>query len=1420
MRSALTHYQLRASISILGVMVLMLLVGQRISIVHAAGGVGAACSSNAACNSGLVCQGPNPLGPRTCQSLIISFLGPETRANQILSFVQQSQSYEPMNIRACLGTLAVCQSQPVSNTNYWTDEGTATSPWFHYDNLRPSRSYALTVRGTENGATTDISQSDFVTWPGFGFTPTDSDAGCDGTTQTCRRTISWDTLFPGDTSVTYGPNPPAWTFDTESLNLSSVIQDMSFSSEGIIYAAGTNGLIMKRDAATWTRINFGGNDFKSISAYNNSSVWSAGANQALLRTNDGVNWTSNSTPPGIGSTDYFSKVIAMSSNTALLLSTPQTGGGSQVNFWNGSAWINLLTEPTLSCTGMTANSIAKIWVSCDNGIIKYTNNSLAFQPWSTSNAGSALLETIDTLDGKNVWVAGGGMVRKSTDGGISWNVILGKPSSLTTISHLKLTSPSSFLTFQGNTVFIYDEASNPNWTQNSDTGNTLGSNITSLATVFGDKIYIGGAGTRTSMFAMPASSTPLTKDIILPVTTHAEILAPLVQNTKYYYAVHSNSLGALAGVGIGSFGSFTTPSIDTIPPTLTLNPVPPATKTCPLTIGGTAADTAPGTVANVQVTIDGGSPIIATGTTTWTASIPCSSLPNGNHTISVKSFDGTNFSTPATASVFFDNTVPTVTITAPSPVNTSTVTASGTATDNDQVVSVQLTVNGGPRTAVTITAGASVPWSQNVTLNPGSNTINVYATDRAGNEGTAVKTVVYNVPTFTLSVSPASQTKNVGDAVTYQVSVKSINGFTGTINLTASGNPAGLAVSMANAIINPPANSTVTVNMNVVTTNATSGTYTVSVSGTSGTLSVGPATATLVLNVTPDFLISSAPLANTVVAGNSAVYTLHINGSSTYTYSAGSMLFTAGALPTGVTTNLPITLTGNPSAGGNATASLTLNTTAAVPANSPIVITATDGTKTHTVTLSLTATAPPDFTITTNTATSTVTAGPSTAASSTTFYNIVATAVNGFTGNVHLSLTSTPSDTNVIPTFSPNDFVPSTNGTAVTVNIHVDSPVACLPPGPCNFILQFTGTSGPKTKVTPATLVINPDTTKPTISNQTVSPDYNTVSISWQTDEPADSQITIYRDAAQTQVVTTTWNGTFCTTTCHSLNPTGTNLTPLTDYWYAIFSEDQAYTSTTTPPGKPGNIAVLSQQGGVPLHFKTTAAPDRTYPTFTLDEPADGRVIGGVTISGSGKDDNPLASIQLEISGPINPSFSQQFLCSSTNCNFTYDWNTLQTSFPNGNYTITAWAVSTSGSVTSTEDYTKSPKVQRHVTVDNDTTAPVIECLANQTICEPIATNLQCTAGVCSIDIHWQTNDDSTSEVEYGLSVDCAQQHTRPDGSTVPCAYTNTERYDNINPSDANPKYTDHMVRLKNLQVDKLYHYRITSCNVSNLCTN
>lgn len=100
-----------------------------------------------------------------------------------------------------------------------------------------------------------------------------------------------------------------------------------------------------------------------------------------------------------------------------------------------------------------------------------------------------------------------------------------------------------------------------------------------------------------------------------------------------------------------------------IPAAVTTNPSPQVSITAPasnstvsgtLTVSGTATDSAG--ISQVQVSVDNGTPQVASGTTSWTASIDTTALTNGTHTINVQATDPDGNVGTASVTVTVSNT--------------------------------------------------------------------------------------------------------------------------------------------------------------------------------------------------------------------------------------------------------------------------------------------------------------------------------------------------------------------------------------------------------------------------------------------------------------------------------------------------------------------------------------------------------------------------------------------------------------------------------------------------------------------------------------------------------------------------------------------------------------------------------------------
>lgn len=1563
----------RLSPSTLALTILPLIVAA-LFVFGPPGQAGAACTS-ATCPAGNVC-----LDATTCGPFAVSPSPVNTGPNSFNVAVGTNAFDPPLtfSLQHCLGTTDVCQT-PALKPTYWTADGTNTGFTVLNLNVPMRRVYTEQFLGTY-GPATNQGQISVTTFPGYNPIQADDDLGC--TAPGCFRRVRWQLQPVYNTTpsyVKYGRVAPSWILDNGWQAQATHIGGMIITPSGNLWAMNNpnDGTIINRDLnGVWTKKTIGAAPgMYEITAYDDNRLWVYGTNGSTWHTNNGGAFWDNHvipSPDQVYSLRYYGPDNVAAITTAL-------SGGSAIYYIDPTdTWVLKKGFPTESCNQLATVTGRAVWIACKNGHLLTTTNFTAASPTftTTTTSGTINFTTIDTVDEQSIYAFGNDGVTNymyhSADGGTSWqNTAI--PAGLSTIMVQNITMVGSdrFWGYGGNYGFFYDKNTTPQLTVYN-----FGVQVDRLTAGPDDTISAILTGQQfVSLRVNPATIDNTLTDLSTNTTGyHTFILNNLLSSTPYYYTFNNiNKITAGTWFASGNFGTFTTPAADFIPPTISITtpagPYPKYLNTCPLVVSGTAVDTAPGTLVDVKVDIDGGAPITAAGTTSWSASIPCGSLTPGAHTINAKAFDGFN-TTTASITIFFDNTAPTITWSPPSTVTVPTLTLSGTATDAldqvavvqyrlngsapvgltittgatvtwttpsltlnpgsnliqilatdragnvgavitfvtytdnvpptltivnpaalpfvtkvpnyqttgtasdnvglasvtitsaqtgaqtvngsaawnsflnlvpgtntitwqatdtatppnvttvtgviildqtapvitfnptppatvtsptltisgtatdalDQVATVEYQLNGGPRLSLGITAAASVAWATPVlTLNPGSNTIQIFATDRVGNSTGVGVTVIYNVPTFTLSVAPtADATVTKGTVLTYALTITPVNGYNSLINLSSVGSGpgiTGLGPSVSPSSYTAPYAAPITLTVNTASANV-GGPYTVTVTVTSFDLAI---TQTISVRITvlpaPDFSLAPVPPPVTVVAGNAANYTMTVAGNSTYVYpNPPGMIWTTSPLPAGVTVGAGsfAALTGDPSSSGTGTTPLRLNTTVATVAGTyTIVVTANDGTISHSVNLTLTVGAAPDFTLTVTPASANVTAGSGVAAT----FNLTVASIGGFNGSV--VLTYNINDPAVTSTFTPSLVVGSGTSTA---RVLVDSPVQCAPPGPCALTLTFRAISlfPPLTKLVPVTLNITPDTTPPVISGITAIPGVNDVSISWTTNEPTDSMISLYAGPGATNLIGTATSllAQPCTSGCHVV--IYSSLIQNTTYFYTVTSVDTAY----KPVNPQGNLATSP-----PLQFTTLLAPDNTKPIVNIAAPVNGDTItGATTVIMTASDDHTLDHINLKIAGTTVDTNSA---CSALTCNFSVPWNTMAPILTNGNYTLTATSYSTRGPAFASDPFSIT------VTVFNDTTPPQVICLPGQTFCQPEAINLSCAGNVCSIDIHWKTDKLSTSEVRYGL--------TSGYGTYVPIL---------------TPLVTDHVVRLTNLAKNTFYHYQITSCNVSNYCTN
>ena len=203
--------------------------------------------------------------------------------------------------------------------------------------------------------------------------------------------------------------------------------------------------------------------------------------------------------------------------------------------------------------------------------------------------------------------------------------------------------------------------------------------------------------------------------------------------------------------------------------------------------------------------------------------------------------------------------------------------------------------------------------------------------------GLGAFTVGAPAPDFTIGATPSTQTVTSGTPASYTVSIGALNGFTGSVTLSATGAPA----TFSPASIQTSGGSTMTVN----TGSLAPGTYPMTITGTSGstTHSVG---VTLVVQAaqTADFQISVSPSTATIGRTSTTAYTVTITPVGGF----------GGTVSLSATDNSPGLTESFSPASTSTTSTLTVNAVGLKRNRSfTVTITGTSGSLTHSTTLRL-----------------------------------------------------------------------------------------------------------------------------------------------------------------------------------------------------------------------------------------------------------------------------------------------------------------------------------------------------------------------------------------------------------------------------------------------------------------------------------
>jgi len=296
-------------------------------------------------------------------------------------------------------------------------------------------------------------------------------------------------------------------------------------------------------------------------------------------------------------------------------------------------------------------------------------------------------------------------------------------------------------------------------------------------------------------------------------------------------------------------------------------------------------------------------------------------------------------------------------------------------------------------------------------------------------------------PNYSLSANPGTVAVTQGGSATSTITITPSGGFSGSVNLAASGLPKGVTAGFSPN----PGTTTSTLTL-AASASAATGTVTVTITGTSGALSH---TTTLSLTVNapvPSFTLGASPNAVTIAkggaSGTSTISIIPVNGFS------GNVTLAASGLPKGVIAGF----SPNPATTSSAL-TLTAGSTAKA-GTSTVTITGTSGTLSATTTVTLTVDALGNFSLTAAPTMVIVEQGSSGTST------ITVNAKNGFDQEVTLSATGAP--TGVTATLTPN---PTTSTSTLTLAVSDSAAVG-------KTKITVTGTSGSLSHKTTVTIKV------------------------------------------------------------------------------------------------------------------------------------------------------------------------------------------------------------------------------------------------------------------------------------------------------------------------------------------------------------
>jgi pseudomonalisin len=309
-----------------------------------------------------------------------------------------------------------------------------------------------------------------------------------------------------------------------------------------------------------------------------------------------------------------------------------------------------------------------------------------------------------------------------------------------------------------------------------------------------------------------------------------------------------------------------------------------------------------------------------------------------------------------------------------------------------------------------------------------------------------------NNPDFSFSASPASQSVIQGSSTSYSAIVTAQNRYTGIVNFTVTGLPAGATLTPAPASVTSSGTSAITI---LTATTTPVGSYPLTITASDGVLS-HKASVTLIVtsNAPADFTVSSTPASQTITAGVNAGYQINVGSVAGFN---GLVNLSVSVSP--VVAGGPGASISPSSLNGSGLAALTVTTGSTTPAGTyTFTISGSSGALFHSVTVALVVNPQGvgDFTISSANI-FTVKRGQ------TGSLPITITGQAGFSGTVSFSVSGLPSP--VTGTFSPAT-VTGSGSSSMSVTVSNQQKQGTFP-------IVITGTSGSSTHSTTVTFTIN-----------------------------------------------------------------------------------------------------------------------------------------------------------------------------------------------------------------------------------------------------------------------------------------------------------------------------------------------------------